>query len=230
MDRVGEKVRIREVDLARKVIEWLIDQKWEVYQEVQVFSGGAIADIVARQGKLIWIVETKMTLSLSVLGQAHEWLHLANWVSVAVPAMKRFGFAQTVLKTYGVGLLKVGQYDCDWRSSVEEIIRPVLRRNIGTHVLDSLTEQHKTYAEAGNSEGRRWSPFKETCLQIYRYVQVNEGCFLKDVLNNVKHHYASTATARSCIPKWAEAGEIERIRVEKEKGQWRFYTNEEGQK
>jgi predicted transcriptional regulator len=92
--------------------------------------------------------------------------------------------------------------------------------------LNALNEGHKTYAEAGNNQGKHWSAFKETCLQIYRYIRVNEGCSLKDVLNNVNHHYVSTSTARSCIPKWAEAGKIDRIKVVKEDGKWRFYTEE----
>jgi len=218
---------MKETDLAMKVIEWLTDQKWDVYQEVQV--RGPIADIVAKQGPVIWIIETKMTLSLSVIGQAHEWLPWANYVSVAVPAGKRsMGFAANVLKTYGIGLLRVNQYEYDWSSAVSEVRHPALRRNIGKEVLNALKEAHKTYAEAGNNQGRHWSPFKETCLQIYRYVRVNEGCTLKDVLNSVNHHYATPASARSCIPKWAEAGKMEKIKVIKEKGQWRFYTNEEG--
>lgn len=220
---------MKETDLARKVIDWLIDQKWDVYQEVQVFQGGSIADIVARQGRVIWIIETKMTLSLSVIGQAHEWLPWANYVSVAVPAgRRRIGFAAYVLNTYGIGVLKVNQYEYDWSSCVEEVKHPAFRRNIGKEILNILNEAHKTYAEAGNSQGRHWSPFKQTCLDILRYVQVNEGCSLKDVLNNVKHHYATPASARSCIPKWAESGEIKGIKVVKEDGQWRFYANEGG--
>jgi len=222
-------MRMKEVDLARKVIEWLIDQKWDVYREVQVFQGGSIADIVAKQGPVCWVIEAKMTLSLSVIGQAHGWLGLANYVSVAVPAGKRgMGFAANVLKTYGIGLLRVNQYEYDWSSPVEEVKHPALRRNTGGHVLNALNEAHKTYAEAGNNQGRHWSQFKQTCIEIYRYVRVNEGCFLKDVLNSVNHHYASTATARSCIPRWAEAGKIDRIKVVKENGQWRFYTTEGG--
>lgn len=218
---------MKETDLARKVIAWLTDQKWDVYQEVQV--RGPIADIVAKQGPVCWVIETKMTLSLSVIGQAHEWLPWANYVSVAVPAGKRrIGFAAQILKAYGIGLLRVNQYEYDWSSSVIEAEHPAFRRRTGKDVLNALNEAHKTYAEAGNSQGRHWSPFKETCLQIYRYVRVNEGCSLKDVLNNVNHHYGSTSAARSCIPKWAEAGVIEGIKVIKDQGQWKFYTTEGG--
>lgn len=218
---------MKEVDLAKTVINWLQDQKWDVYQEVQIFGGGEIADIVAKQGPLVWVIETKMSLSLAVIGQAYGWLHYANYVSVAVPTGKRrIGFAAHILRIHGIGLLRVNQYETDWSSSVLEVEHPVLQRHVGKCLSEVLNEGHKTYAEAGNSEGKRWSPFKQTCLEIYRYVRVNEGCTLKDVLNSVNHHYASTSTARSCIPKWAEAGKIERIKIMKDKGQWRFYTSE----
>ena len=220
---------MREIDLAKKVIEWLIDQKWDVYQEVQAFRGGAIADIVAKQGRVVWVIETKLALTLTVIGQAYEWLPWANYVSVAIPAWKRRqGFGATVLNTYGIGVLRVTEYEYDWASPVEEIKHPAFRRNIGKEVINALREGHKTYAEAGNAEGRHWSQWKQTCMDIYRYVEKNEGCSLKDVLNNVKYHYASPASARSCIPKWAEAGKIEGIKVIKENGQWKFYTAEKG--
>lgn len=34
VDRAAEEDRMKEVDLAKKVVEWLIDQRWDVYQEV----------------------------------------------------------------------------------------------------------------------------------------------------------------------------------------------------
>lgn len=221
---------MKEVDLARKVIEWLIDQKWDVYQEVQPFAYGPIADIVAKQGKLIWVIESKVTLSLQVIGQAFHWTSFANYVSVAVPSSRRGapGFTQHVLNIFGIGMLKISEQYFEREQYVREVVHPKLHRAIGNYLLDSLNDGHKIYAEAGNNEGKRWSPFKETCLQIYRYVRVNEGCTLKDVLNSVNHHYASTATARSCIPKWAEAGKIDRIKIVKEDGKWKFYTNEGG--
>jgi len=37
---------MKETELVKGVIAWLQDMKWDVYQEVQVFSYGAIADIV----------------------------------------------------------------------------------------------------------------------------------------------------------------------------------------
>ena len=94
-----------EVKLAEKVIEYLQDLKWEVYQEVTIH--GQIADIVAIQNGLIWIIECKKSLSLDVIAQAEHWTHYANYVSVAVPKTYRNNngrqFAYKVLKQYGIG-------------------------------------------------------------------------------------------------------------------------------
>ena len=76
---------MKETDLAKSVIAWLQDLKWEVYQEVQVFSYGPIADIVATFGAITWVVETKISFSLKVMSQAEQWTPFSNLVSVAVP-------------------------------------------------------------------------------------------------------------------------------------------------
>ena len=48
---VANKERFRdEVELARLVRAWLIEQRWDVYQEVRVSYGGPRADLVAVRG------------------------------------------------------------------------------------------------------------------------------------------------------------------------------------
>jgi hypothetical protein len=43
----------KEVAVARPVVEYLREQDWEVYQEVECISG--VADIVAVRGKLVGV-------------------------------------------------------------------------------------------------------------------------------------------------------------------------------
>ena len=62
-----------EVDIAALIISWLEEQEWETYKEVQIFSYGRRADIVGVKGKLIWVVETKTTLTFEVIAQALGW-------------------------------------------------------------------------------------------------------------------------------------------------------------
>ena len=63
---------MKELELAKSVVEWLQDQHWEVYQEVQRYS--TTADIVAVQGPLVWVVECKTSLSIGVMLQASRWM------------------------------------------------------------------------------------------------------------------------------------------------------------
>ena len=77
-----------ETILAELVVNWLESQKWDVYQEVQIETYGKIADIVAVLGNLVWIIECKKSLSLSVMEQAYRWRRYANFTSVAVQRRK----------------------------------------------------------------------------------------------------------------------------------------------
>lgn len=101
----------KETELAQAVIWWLQDYQWEVYQEVQVFAYGDIADIVAVQNGIYWIIECKTTLNLEVMGQALAWKYFAHYVSVATPAACRPSkgreLARKILRDKGIGLLAV---------------------------------------------------------------------------------------------------------------------------
>ena len=78
----GDKMG-KEADLAKVVVSWLNEQHWDVYQEVQIHGFGGVADIVAVQGPLVWVIECKTSLSLTVMEQASVWR--VHFRSVAVP-------------------------------------------------------------------------------------------------------------------------------------------------
>lgn len=221
---------MKETDLAKSVIAWLRDLKWEIYQEVQVFSYGPVADIVAVLGSVIWVIETKSSLNLDVMRQANNWRPFSNFVSVAVPVLKfRDGaFRYHILDLLGVGLLRVRRNEYFKEVEVDELIRPVLNRHTGSRLKESLREVHKTFAEAGNAEKIRWSPFQQTCSGVKKYVDAHPGATLKEVIDNVKTHYHSTDTARSCISKWAEEGAIRGVKKVRDGKVCRFYPEERG--
>ncbi len=78
---------MKESDFAKIVIAWLAEQHWEIYQEVQPRNYGGIADIVAVQSALVWVIECKTSLTLSVMEQASGWR--VHYRSIAVPFGKR---------------------------------------------------------------------------------------------------------------------------------------------
>jgi hypothetical protein len=167
----------KESDLAAVVVRWLQDADWDVYQEVQVFAFSQRADIVARRGAVLWVIESKLRFSFEVIDQAERWRWLANRVSVAVPesAGNRVS-AQRVLKLLGVGLLLVpvpegeaGRSRSFTQESVREAVPPTFVRREGERLRQALCEEHKTFAAAG-SQGGYYTPFNATRGALSKWI------------------------------------------------------------
>lgn len=201
-----------EAELAAHVVAWLHDQRFEVYQEVDV--GGWTCDIVGRRPPILFAVECKLTFSTSVVEQAYRWLDSAHYTAVAVPVGRRRG--HTMLNHYcrltGIGVLTVAPGSDPW-ARVSEELHPRLHRNIVGRLRERLHERQKTYAQAGNALGRRFTPFQGTCEALRDFVERNPGCTMKDAVKGIRHHYASS-TARSALLKWLRDGIIKGVRVE----------------
>ncbi len=211
-----------EAELAAVVVKYLRDFDWDVYQEVQIVSNGAIADIVATQGRLIWVVETKRSLGLSVFGQAHGWVRFAHRVSAAVPTTRDSQarrFAREVARSFGIGILEAA-----YRRDIYEAVAPKLRRRVDdARLRSSLTEERKTFAAAGNADGKHWSPFQATCNRVRTAVARKPGILMKELVETVEHHYASHSSARGSLTKWIETQKIKGVRIQRDGRNVRVY-------
>lgn len=213
-----------EVDIARPVVEWLRAQHWTVYQEVSLGYGCRIVDIVATQGILAWAVEVKTSLSLEVIGQAREIRHECSFVSVAVPRPKRMhnktsgrNYAEWCMRRDGIGMLYVsGDY-------VTDSIVPALNRKRRMRIEDRLVDAQQDWAQAGNANGDRWTPFQQTCRNVRRYVTEHPGVMIREVFEHAEHHYSTDATARACLLKWARVGKVKGVRCEQDGRRIRLY-------
>ena len=218
-----------EVELARQVVAFLEREGFEVYQEVQLEFGGRTADIVALDSnRRVMIVEVKRTLGLSVMEQADGWTrrNLAHWVCVAAPhsnARSRL-FADQICMDYGWGLIEVGQ-DASRMTSPPRF----RRRAEASRVLDALTPEHQTYAEAGNADGRRWTPFQATCAAMRDFVRRRPGSTMREVVGGIRHHYATDASAKGCIMKWLRDGVIKDLRLDDSRRPFRLFLADEQQ-
>ena len=128
-----------------------------------------------------------------------------------------------VAEMLGIGTLRVNQY------SVDERRRPRLNRKplLKPELLSCLTETTKTFAEAGNSEGNRWTPFAQTCQNIRNVVAQNPGISLKELMEKIEsHHYANDSAARSAIYQWACLGKIKGIELRREGRFVKFFSKE----
>ena len=212
-----KRVRPSETDVAASIIAYLDNLHWEVFQEVTGAAGRA--DIVARQGSLIWIIEAKTTFGLPVIAQARRWRQHAHLVSVGTPRyLGDFDFGREVCQMVGVGILCASHRPQHADGSMSsELLRPRLNRH--PHRLPKLCEEHKTYAPAGTNGGGYFTPFNRTCKDIRDVVtRAGEGMPLKRVIDLVDHHYNSNSTARNCMRKWIECGKVPGVEIRFEKG------------
>lgn len=192
------KPKYSEKDLAAIVVSDLTEQGWEIYQEVE--TGWGRADIVAKNGNILWVIECKMSFSLAVIEQAwnHIRSHKSHFVSVAVQVSKHVGkFAEEICKRFGIGILSVNLN----RESMTEKARPNFYRK--ANGLE-LHEEQKTWCLAGSqSGGGHYTPFKATVRDLVDLVRKHpEGLLFADAVKSIDHHYSSLATAKACLSKF----------------------------
>jgi hypothetical protein len=210
------KVKLAEVDLAAFVVKHLQNEGWEIYQEVQIKSFGAIADIVAIKGDDVMVVEAKTSFSLAVLGQANHWQTVAHYAAIAVPRAqnnsKARNFGRKIAWKFGIGVFAVSPV----RGQVTTMVAP--KRNVGADtkkILSVLTEQHKTFAKAGSKEGKHLTLFKMTAQRLTEYVKEHPGVHLRDAVKNIKHHYKNDYNAsRSLGVQMRQHNKIDTLYVE----------------
>lgn len=201
------KTKFTEKDLAAIVVSDLKEQGWEIYQEVE--TGWGRADIVAKNGNILWIIECKMSFSLAVIEQAwnHIRSHRSHFVSVAVPKVKGY-FAEEICKRFGIGILSVNCRSED----VHEKARPNFYRKASGL---ELHEEQKTWCVAGSQScGGHYTPFKGTVRDLVNLVRKHpEGLLFADAIKKIDYHYSSFGTAKACLSKFI-GGVIPNLRLE----------------
>jgi len=219
-----------EEQLAAHVVAWLQEWHWDVYQEVAALTNDAVADIVAVQGPLLYVIECKRSLSLQVIAQAERWRCYANLVSVATPAGReraQHGFARRHLfEPLGIGWLKVDGPISDSCDGIRERVTPRKHRRTIARLRDALRDEHRTFAKAGNARGSYWTPFQATCREVQAAVSKRPGITMKELVDSIRHHYASTASARNTLAKWIQQGIVEGVEARREGRALRLYPVE----
>lgn len=210
-----------EVELAKCVVAWLMDQGWTVYQEVEVFERGARADIVAVIEPKLWVIEVKRTHGLGVLEQAINWRSLSHYVSVAVPKGKRgqrTQFRQWVHTASGIGWLSVGIH------GVEEYAAPQMNRLADVqYIRRALCEEQKTWCEAGNQHGY-YTSFNHTRAKVLELLKDRPGLTMKEIFEDLgRCHYCSTRTAATALSAWVRRGVVNEIEPRRDGRYVRYY-------
>lgn len=191
-----------EAALAKEIVVYLRECGWDVYQEVS--ARGCAADIVAVwQNKIVWVIETKLSLNLTVLSQAWGWRRYAHYVSIGIPASavrtKAADAGIAFLQDKGIGCLLVGQPG--WANNVRTAIDcKLFRKALTHHITKQLCPELRDYKQAGSTEGHRYTPFRATCDKLIREVKEHPaGIGMKEAVERVQHHYSSPSVARKCL-------------------------------
>lgn len=198
----------KEQQLALLVQAWLESQGWDCYPEAQFRSRGPRADIVAIKPPLLWVIETKTSMSLQLLEQAVRWQSAgALYVSVAVPRPKidfdkKLVWHSKVVDGYcrseGLGLILTDRFD----DTVREAIEPkLLRRNYerSKYLLAGLDNHMKQSIPGSQSTSGFSTPHQRTLKNVLQYVETQGQCTLDDILKNVSTHFRVRAKARRYV-------------------------------
>lgn len=208
--------RISEAQVAAIVVDWLEAHGYDVYQEVELGNGGVRADIVARRGAELTIVETKTTASLALLYQAMERRRSAHRIYIAVPVPAHAMI--DVCKELGVGVLRVRiNHEHEQRWNPDRCEEEVASRRWNARPLklaSRLRPEHKTMALAGSPTGGHFSRWRDTCQQITRVVEQHPGITLRAAVAAVTHHYSSGRVAVSTMGTHVRAGRVPGVRFE----------------
>jgi len=216
-------VKATEADLARVVVEWLTFRGFDVYQEVELVARGIRADIVARRGPELTIVETKTSASLALVAQVMERRRFAHRVYAACPAPRAI---RGLCEEIGVGLLSVyvgSDNTYAWGGETRFANPSEVREHVPSRRWNSrplslaakLRPEHKTACAAGSPTGGHWSAWRDTCAQLARVVADEPGMSVACAIAKTRHHYASARSAHSCLLRDIERGVIPGVRVEK---------------
>lgn len=208
---------IREEQIAKGVVEWLKGEGWTVYQEV--LSGNhyssRVADIVAEQNNLQWVIEVKRSLGIEVMEQAYGWVGRANFISVATPNHKPSPFVLKVLKSYGLGCISSGEKRFGSGFIVEEKLNPQLFRRVSNRLETRDEQRDGDFANAGAAGGGHWTPFKNTCRELLDAVRQTPGITPKEAISKIKHHYGHSTTAKASLVARIDQGLVPGVRVDR---------------
>lgn len=172
------------------------------------------------------------------MAQANRWLGRAHWVSIAFPIISTYRsmtdgrrFAMTVLEERGIGTIVVNGGNTPPTVNKYQGTRArMLRRPFPDairFIRNNLKEEQRSFAQAGSRGGAHWTPYKQSCIRIEQYVRNNNGCGLKEVIDELgKLHYANPSSARHSLSAMARGGHIPGVVARKQDGKLRLFTGE----
>jgi hypothetical protein len=200
---------MKETEIAQDVVEYLKD--YDLYFEVMD------VDIIAKSGNILTSVEVKTSLNFKVIEQAFYNKNHFHYSYIAVPRSKNRSFAYQICRDYGIGVIEL-YYHKNYKNEVKlydirEVEKPKLNRKAFNNHIRLTAEDKKSIPGASGKDGTTRTAFKITVEAIEEYVQRHPGCTIKDLFNNIDHHYSSLTSARGSMYTYLNNGVISSVRL-----------------
>jgi hypothetical protein len=226
---------IKESDLFEPVKNWLEDIGYEVFAEVQAWSGRA--DIIGRRRPAIAAVELKTSLTMELVEQAVKWRHFCHYIYIAIPRRTKPvpKFINKILSENRIGILEVSRTGSVHTIQQARFNRPYQDvRNSRFNWDTILKEEHKTWLEGGSAGGGYVTGYKLMMNRIAAYLRrQKDWVTIDEILEHCETYYASPKSSlsqalRNFEYEWCELQVINRrlhVRV-KPDGNLIMYTKE----
>lgn len=217
---MSQKRNETEAQIAARVVEHMRSDGWDVFQEVEVGTGGPRADLVCEQAGHIHIIEVKRSASVALITQAVRWRmrHAANFVSIAAPLPSGKSRADPIFlcATRGIGVLDVRL------DRVAEVSAPGLEPDM-RHEWVLLDEHREGFASAGSQGGGYVTTFALTAEKVREFVASHPGCPVDEIVDAIDHHYTSKKSAIGALTKLLRKGVVQGLMVKRSRGKFLVY-------
>jgi len=205
-----------ETELATEIIKYLKSKNWTIYPELNNIDIIATKeDLNSKNNLKIIGIECKKHFNLNVLSQADGRRNYVDNIYIAVSNGRKnnemFGLKIAKMLNIGVFFANKNSYFEDQR--VKEYFCPTLETRKYDLIDKLLHPKAENYAEAGQVGGKQWTTFRKTVNELVEYVKLNEGKDLKEILNNIKHHYKTSSSAKNSIKKMIEDKIIKELKI-----------------
>lgn len=196
---------MRETELAAPLLQYLAGMGWDCFPEAKMWGSIGRADIAATRKGILWVIECKLSFSLSLLDQACEWLGCVNMVSILVPnnPSRRSRAAILFCQQNGIGIIERPLGSPDSGDLIEVRMPRFHKAPRVDRMISSLHPDMKRYTP-GSQSGYS-SAWRRTMQAAEEYVAAHPGCTIKQLADGIQHHYVNIISARGALSHWIEA-------------------------
>tara|TARA_R110000772_G_scaffold2410_4_gene8595 strand:- start:66704 stop:67330 length:627 start_codon:yes stop_codon:yes gene_type:complete len=194
----------KESDLADIVIKHFEKDNYEIYSEVIYKSGSKRADIVAVKNNEYIVIETKMSMNMTLLEQGYFWKDKVHKVYICCPSKRKLNrFALQVCRDLGIGIYIYRKNKLVLMNDSTICSDPDLPK---------LHEQQKD-SISGSKGGGFVTPFRLTREKLVKYITENGNSSLHSAIKNIDHHYSSIYSAKNALHKMINTNVITELNI-----------------